>query len=231
MEVYTGISSKFQPIAILQMNPSKHNLPRRVFQKLKHWSRLKGKEFQKTKQWMQYWRWNKHPFIEISSRTVIASTVSIQPSSDGSELEGHILVSDDVVLSDGVILASYGGSIHLSEGVFIGPYSVLYGHGGLSIGRNTLIAGHCLLIPSNHGFERMDVPIKQQQATSTGIRIGEDVWIGAGVKILDGVDIGNGCVIGAGSVVTKSLPEYSIAVGVPAVVRSKRGEQPALKPK
>lgn len=44
----------------------------------------------------------------------------------------------------------------------------------------------------------------------------DDVWIGAGVKILDGVKIGKGCVIGANSVVTHSLKPFGIYVGVPA---------------
>lgn len=48
--------------------------------------------------------------------------------------------------------------------------------------------------------------------------IGDDVWVGGGVIILGGVTIGDGCTIGAGSVVTKSIPPYSIALGSPARV-------------
>ena len=49
-----------------------------------------------------------------------------------------------------------------------------------------------------------------------GINIGDDVWIGADVKILDGVSIGKGAVIGAGSTVTKSIPDYEVYAGSPA---------------
>ena len=49
--------------------------------------------------------------------------------------------------------------------------------------------------------------------------IGNDVFIGANVTVLDGVTIGDGAVIGAGAVVTKDIPPYAIAVGVPAIVK------------
>lgn len=48
--------------------------------------------------------------------------------------------------------------------------------------------------------------------------IGNDVWIGAGTILIDGVKIGNGAVIGAGAVVTKDVPPYAVAVGIPAKV-------------
>ena len=52
--------------------------------------------------------------------------------------------------------------------------------------------------------------------------IEDDCWLGTGAKVLDGVRIGRGCVIGAGAVVTKDIPPYSIAVGVPAKVIGRR---------
>lgn len=52
--------------------------------------------------------------------------------------------------------------------------------------------------------------------------IGNDVWIGDGVVILPGVTIGNGCVIGANAVVTKDIPDYAVAAGVPAKIISYR---------
>jgi acetyltransferase-like isoleucine patch superfamily enzyme len=52
--------------------------------------------------------------------------------------------------------------------------------------------------------------------------IEDDCWLGSGVKVLDGVTIGKGSVIGAGSVVTKNIPPFSVAVGVPARVIKSR---------
>ena len=68
-------------------------------------------------------------------------------------------------------------------------------------------------------------PIWQQGEKRLGIVIEDDVWIGSGVRVMDGVRIGRGSVIGAGTVVTKSIPENSVAVGVPARIVGRRGEK------
>jgi acetyltransferase-like isoleucine patch superfamily enzyme len=61
-----------------------------------------------------------------------------------------------------------------------------------------------------------------QPRREADVIIGRDVWLGARVIVLAGVTIGDGCVIGAGSVVTRSLPPNSIAVGAPARVVGER---------
>lgn len=99
---------------------------------------------------------------------------------------------------------------------------LLYGVGGLEIGDNARIAAHTVISPMNHIYADPDTPIWKQGETAIGIKIGNDVWIGNGAKILDEVTIGDGCVIGAGSVVTKSIPPFSVAVGVPARVIKQR---------
>jgi acetyltransferase-like isoleucine patch superfamily enzyme len=100
--------------------------------------------------------------------------------------------------------------------------------GGVTIGNHTRIACHTVIVASNHNFDDVTKNIHEQGVNAKGVVIGNDVWIGAGVRILDGVHIGDHVVIGAGSVVTKDIPENAIAVGVPARVIRKRGEQKAL---
>jgi acetyltransferase-like isoleucine patch superfamily enzyme len=85
-----------------------------------------------------------------------------------------------------------------------------------------MIAPHVMLAGGNHRFSRTDIPILEQGDDSVGIRIGNDVWIGANAVVLDGVSIGNGAVVGAGSVVTQNVPEFAVVVGVPARIRSWR---------
>lgn len=167
-------------------------------------------------------RLNVRSGIHIDHSTYIAQTAKIQIDTDGCVLGGQVLVSGGVIISDGVIIAPYGGSVEIGAHAYVGPYCVLYGHGGLTIGRNTMIGAHTIILPANHGLTRVDRPMNSQGLTKKGIAIGEDVWIGAGCKILDGVHIGNGTVIGAGSVVTKDIDAHLIAFGVPAKVAGRR---------
>ena len=131
---------------------------------------------------------------------------------------GSIKLGSNCKIHKGAIIGSYGGNISLGNNCTVNPYSILYGHGNLTIGDNVRIAAHTVIIPANHKFERTDIPICKQGISANGIVIDDDVWIGANVTILDGVKIGSGSVISAGSVVNKDVEEYSIVGGVPAKI-------------
>ncbi len=131
---------------------------------------------------------------------------------------GQIYLATNVKLEQGVILQAWGGSIAIQDNVFIGPYTVIYGHGGVIIGQDSLIAMHCRILSSNHTIPEQAQHIRWQPDILMPTTIGKDVWLGAGVTVLGGVTIGDGCVVGAGAVVTKDLLPYSIAIGVPAKV-------------
>lgn len=110
------------------------------------------------------------------------------------------------------------GPIQAGSGVGINQSVMMDGgRSGITIGDNTRIAAHVCMFAFNHGMAP-DRLIKDQPVTSTGIRIGQDVWIGANVSIVDGVSIGDGTIIGMGSVVTKDIPAGVKAVGNPARV-------------
>jgi len=135
---------------------------------------------------------------------------------------GRIKAGAGCHFSTGAILHAYGGSIGLGDNVFLGPYVVIYGHGGVQIGADTLISMHCRILSSNHTVPPPGTPIRSQPDILLPTVIGRDVWIGAGVTVLGGVTIGDGCVVGAGAVVTHDLPLNSIAVGVPARITGGR---------
>lgn len=86
----------------------------------------------------------------------------------------------------------------------------------ITIGDRVLMGPGVKLITATHDVE-VDTRRDGVEYASP-ITIGDDCWLGSGVQVMPGVTIGNGCTIGAGSVVTKDVPPFSVAVGIPAKV-------------
>lgn len=128
----------------------------------------------------------------------------------------------------GAMVLSYGGDIEIGDDVTINPYSVLYGLGGLKIGNGVRIAAHVVIVPANHQIAP-DRFIFQQAESRIGITIEDDVWIGAGARILDGVILRRGTVVGAGAVVTRSTDPFGMYTGVPARKVGDRLTRPAAR--
>lgn len=119
---------------------------------------------------------------------------------------------------DNKICISIGKNVQINDYVHIGAV------GSITIGDNVLMASKIYISDHNHGSydelisdHPMSLPI-DRKAVCKPVVIGDNVWLGESVCILSGVTIGEGSVVGALSVVTKSIPPYSIAVGSPAKV-------------
>jgi len=109
----------------------------------------------------------------------------------------------------------------VGRNVYVGVYCCL---GEVSLEDDVLIGSHVSIMNggSQHGIERLDIPIREQPGSWPHITIGRDSWIGDRAVVL--ADVGKHCVIGAGSLVNKAIPDYAIAVGVPArVLRFRTG--------
>jgi acetyltransferase-like isoleucine patch superfamily enzyme len=143
------------------------------------------------------------------------------------DMTSFIEIGDNSIVKPYSMLMTYpGGYIRIGSNCSVNPFCVLYGHGGLEIGNNVRIATHCVMIPADHKFDDLDTPITAQGLRKKGIKIGDNVWIGASVTILDGCEIGGGAVIGAGSVVAGDVKPNSVVVGVPAkLVRYRGGDE------
>jgi len=111
-------------------------------------------------------------------------------------------------------------SMKTGNNIQINPGSCLYGH--IEIGDDVMIAPNVTLAGGNHGIARNGIAMISQQSVAKGIRIENDVWIGANAVVVDGVAIGEGAVVGAGAVVTKDVERYSVVVGNPARFKSYR---------
>lgn len=130
-----------------------------------------------------------------------------------------IVLGEGSHIKEYAYLDAYGGFIHLGRDVRVGHHAVLAGHGGLTFGDASGVAGLSYVIAGGRRYENTDIPVLEQEQTKESITIGERVWAGCGVIILNGVTIGDGAVIGAGSVVTDSIPAQAVAWGAPATVQ------------
>ena len=115
-------------------------------------------------------------------------------------IEKHAIISPRVSLGD-------------RSGIGIGAKI----YGTCRIGRDVMMGSDVTIITRNHKVDRTDIPMMDQGfEPERPVVIGDDVWIGDRVTILPGVHIGDGCILAAGAVVTKDVPPYTVAAGVPA---------------
>ncbi|MGD1902087.1 MAG: acyltransferase [Geitlerinemataceae cyanobacterium] len=162
---------------------------------------------------------SRQAIVEIGERAYCVRGVRLD-STTGS---GRISLGDRVRLDRGVDVKVHGqGEVDIGDGTYIGPYVCISGYGRIAIGRDCLIASHTSLYAHNYNYTDATTPIGKQGYVMKGITVGDNCWLGSGVRIMDGVTIGRGCVVGAGAVVTKDIPPFSIAVGVPAKVIGQR---------
>ncbi len=148
-------------------------------------------------------------------------------SAQGND-QSVIVLGNEVLLGRSTVLGTRDGLIEIDDFCNIGANCRLGTTSKIKFGKHVLLAANCYIGGAAHQFDRLDVPIMRQGYESRGgVVVEDDVWLGANVIILDGVTVGTGSVIGAGSVVTKDIPPYSIAVGVPAKVKGTR--KPMLK--
>jgi acetyltransferase-like isoleucine patch superfamily enzyme len=87
-----------------------------------------------------------------------------------------------------------------------------------------LLGPEVFITASNYQI-KPGTPVMNQPKLERDVVIGDDVWLGARVVVVAGVEIGDGCIIGASSVVTRSIPAGSIAVGNPARIVGQRGDR------
>lgn len=176
--------------------------------------------FESTLWRIKTWRIALNRNISIATTTVISPTARVD-----TNMGGRIEIGKNTEILDGVLLLTYGGNIIIGNRCSINPYTIIYGHGNTLIGDDVLIAGGCMIIPSNHIYEDPKKSINKQGEKSVGIVIENDVWIGHGCSILDGVNIGRGSVVAAGSVVNRSIPPMSVAAGCPVRIIKSRNEE------
>jgi acetyltransferase-like isoleucine patch superfamily enzyme len=170
--------------------------------------------------------------LSVGRGAYLADNVYVNAlSKKGFRLGDNVRIREGTWLLATGVLTDPGEGLVIGNDVYIGPYCVLGAGGGLTIGNDVTIGAHVDILAEDHEFGDATRLISAQGVTRKGITIGDDCWIGNRATILDGVKVGRGCVIGAASVVTRDLPEFSVAVGSPArAVRDRRAPRQPQPP-
>ncbi len=167
----------------------------------------------------------RHPGkIQVGDGVVVDDLVVLDAK---GETNRGIVLGDGVFLGRGTILSCKDGDIDLGDHVNIGFHSEIFSGSSVKVGRHGLFAAYTYLVGGGHEFARSGVPVVDQARPSSGITLGENVWLGARATVLDGVTIGSDVVIGAGAVVTQDLPDGVVAAGIPARVLRERSPEEA----
>lgn len=124
----------------------------------------------------------------------------------------------------------FGNHIKIGNNFYANFDCVMLDGGGIEIGDNVLFGPKVGIYTSNHAFDAWERT--HGACYAKPVKIGNNVWVGAGVHINQGVTIGDNTIIGSGSVITKDIPANVVAAGVPCrVIREiteadKTGYQP-----
>jgi len=143
-------------------------------------------------------------------------------SKGGVELGDRVTIREFGWMQLSSSLSNLGESIVIGSNTYIGPRSSIGAAGPVVVGQNCQFGAGLNIIAEAHNYVSAIEKISDQGVTRKGVNIGDDCWFGNNVIVLDGVSIGKGVVIGAGAVVTRDIEDFSVAVGVPAKVISRR---------
>jgi acetyltransferase-like isoleucine patch superfamily enzyme len=143
--------------------------------------------------------YNEHA-ISIGSDTMIGQYVSLS----AGIVPGQHMLTPTVV--------------RIGSRCLIGKGSGIVGHWSIDVGDDVWTGHDVYITDQNHGYADVDLPISLQSMPERAVRIGDGSWLGHGTIVLPGADIGRHVVIGAGSVVTGTLPDFTVCVGSPARV-------------
>jgi acetyltransferase-like isoleucine patch superfamily enzyme len=115
-------------------------------------------------------------------------------------------------------MSKYGKGLKIGNNSAVGQFTEFGAAGGIEIGNDVIMGSYVSFHSENHNFNEPSKLIREQGVTSKGIKIGNNIWVGAKVTFLDGCVVGDNSVVAAGAVVNGIYPMNSIIGGVPAKV-------------
>lgn len=129
------------------------------------------------------------------------------------------VLSDNVVISIHGVKKIGGGKVYCADNVNINAESMIISNADVYIGKNTTLAYRTIITTNANPNAPYNQLCKIYPPLYEEVRIGDNVWIGAGAIILPGCIIGDNCVVAAGSVVVNDIPNNVMVAGVPAKIK------------
>ena len=158
-----------------------------------------------------------HTFKKFGLKTILQSPLKIEGAK-------NIVIGNRVMIGYKTWLAAVPLQkdsecvLEIHEGCSIGNFNHIYATQLVIIEKNVLIADKVYISDNLHGYEDVKLPIiKQPVVQNSTVIIGEGSWIGENACIL-GANLGKNSVVGSNAVVTKDIPDYCVAVGIPAKI-------------
>ena len=136
-------------------------------------------------------------------------------------------MGSNIYIGHRTILKGYHkGELAIGDGTWIGQNCFFHSAGSIRIGRSVGIGPNVSILTSTHAEQGRGIPILKSRVEFAPVVIEDDADIGLGAILLPGITIGRGAQIGAGAVVSRDVPAYAVAAGIPARILRYRPEEP-----
>ena len=166
-------------------------------------------------------------FLRFGAGSAICFPVAALYGEEYIDLGRDCIIGPYSTLSAGVMpghVIDHSPVVTIGDRCLIGKGSGIVAHHRVEIGDDVFTGHHVYVTDANHGYRDASEPIGRQFSEPRPVRVGAGSWLGHGSVVLPGADIGPHVVVGAGAVVTGSLPSFSVAVGSPARVVRRMGD-------
>ncbi len=160
-------------------------------------------------------------FGAFGERSVICFPPNTLFNVHAIRIGSHTMIGPQATLSAGMVPDQplvHDAIVRIGDRCLIGKGSGIVGHWSITIGDDVWTGHHVYITDQNHGYRDVTQPISRQVMPERPVSIGDGSWLGHGTVVLPGSQIGRHVVIGAGSVVTGTIPDFTVAAGNPARV-------------
>lgn len=162
--------------------------------------------------------YNSRNIVFGKSVTIDKNCVIDGYSSEKIEIGNCVKIGAYSTLSSTSHMSKYGKGLKIGNNSAVGQFTEFGAAGGIEIGNDVIMGSYISFHSENHNFENHNLLIREQGVTSKGIKLGNNIWVGAKVTFLDGCIVGDNSVVAAGAVVNNVYPANSVIGGIPAKI-------------